>query len=105
MEILEDEDQAEQNVAAQAQATQGQQQAAVDLIHAQVKESLANAFKRAAEARKTDSSVGVDVFNSLIAALEAGANADASAHKAISDHVKAAAAETAANKPAAGGSA
>lgn len=81
-DLLEDEETAEANVAAQSQAAQGQAQAAVDLINAQVEEALANAFKRAAEARAADSSIGVEVFRSLSEAMAAGAKSQADIIKA-----------------------
>lgn len=102
-ELLETEDVANDNARRMQEMQAGQAQAAVALINAQVEEALANAFKRAAEARKTDSSLGVEVFESLIHAMEAGSKANASAHKSAADHAKAGAAVLAATKPAAGG--
>jgi hypothetical protein len=101
-DILEDEDRAEEKEQAQAQAMQSQQVAAVNLIEAQVEEAMTNALKRAAEARKIDSSVGLDVFNALIDGMAAGAKARDSAGKVAADHVKAAAAVVAASKPTGG---
>ncbi len=105
MELLEDLDTAKANIKAQQDRRESQEQAATDLIHSQVQDALSNAFKNAALARKADSSIGVDVFESIISALAEGAKVEAGAHKAIADHAKAGAAVVAAHNPAAGGGA
>jgi hypothetical protein len=101
-DLLEDEVTAGENVAAQQEAASSQAQAALGLVNAQVEEALANAFKRAAEARKADSSIGTDVFEQLIAAMAAGAKARAQDSKVVADHVSAGARMVAAHKPSAG---
>ena len=101
-ELMEDEDKAEQIVQQNAQIQQAAVEAQGKLVEAQVEEVLANAFKRAAEARKADASIGVDVFQTIIEGLAAGSKAQADQLKVAADHVKAGAAVTAANKPTGG---
>ena len=70
--ILEDEDVAKQKIAAAQQAQQQQLTDQREVLKAQVEETLAKAFKAAAEARKADSSISVDVFTALMEALTNG---------------------------------
>ena len=70
--ILEDEDVAKQKIASAAQAQAQQVQDQQKLVEAQVNETLAKAFKAAAEARKADASISVDVFTALMEALTNG---------------------------------
>lgn len=100
--IILDEDAANANVKAQQDAMSSQQGAAVSLIHAQVQEALASAFKNAAMGRKADSSISTEVFEALIHALEAGASAQAAAGATVAGHVKAAAAMKSAERPTGG---
>ena len=101
-ELMEDEDKAEQIVQQNAQIQQAAVEAQGKLVEAQVEEVLANAFKRAAEARKADASIGVNVFQTIIEGLAAGSKAQAERVKGLADNVKASAAVTAANKPTGG---
>jgi hypothetical protein len=98
-ELMEDEDVANQNIDRVQQAQEQQVQHQAELVQAQVEEALANAFMRAAQARKADSSIGVDVFEAIIKGLEAGQKARADESRNVAEHVKAGAALIAANKP------
>ena len=95
-ELMEDEAKANATIAAQAQAAAQQLQTQNELVAAQVEEALSVAFKNAAQARAADSSISVEVFNSLRDGLAAGA-------KAHSDSVKAGAAAAKAAQPASTG--
>jgi len=98
-ELMEDEDTANQNIDRVQKAQEQQVQDQAELVRAQVEEALSTAFKNAALARAADSSIGVDVFETIIKGLEAGQKASAEQSRVVAEHVKAGAALIAANKP------
>jgi len=98
-ELMEDEDTANANIEKVQKAQQDQVESQAHLVQAKVEEALANAFKHAAEARKADGSIGVDVFEAIIKGLEAGQKARTEESRTIAEHVKAGAALIAANQP------
>ncbi len=90
-ELLEDEAVANETIQRNAAQHEKNLQAQDELLAAQVEEALSNAMKNAALARKADGSLGVEVFETIIAGLEAGAKARAAAGKTVADLTAAAA--------------
>jgi hypothetical protein len=79
--ILEDEDKANEIIAAQQQAQQSQLQSQQGLVEAQIKELLTRALEHEAKAQSEGASVGVSVFQAMIDAINTG-------HKASADKAK-----------------
>lgn len=72
LDLLEDEDKANEIIAAQQQAQQSQLAGQEALVKAQVEKFLSDALAAAAKARATDASIGIDVFAQIIEGLKAG---------------------------------
>jgi len=99
-DLLEDEDKANQIIAAQQQQMQSQVQGQEELVKAQVSEMLARAFEHVAKAEAEKAGISLEVVTALIEGMKAG-------DKSATDHAKnliaAHAADTSrivANKPA-----
>ena len=110
-DLLEDEDVAEKNVAAQQAQQQAAMQVQHDLVDAQVHEVFAAALEHVAKAQTEGVTSGVDVLTALTSALAAGhaqaaerqKNAVAAftaGHAAVAAHAKNSIALKVANKPA-----
>lgn len=69
-DILEDEDKANATIQAQQQAQQKATDEQASLIHAQVQDALADAFKKVADARKADASVTTDVVELVLQEMQ-----------------------------------
>ena len=69
-ELLEDDDVAQQNIAAQQQSQQAQLDQQLALVSAQAEQFVTRAVLNVAQARKADGSMSIDTFNAIVDAMQ-----------------------------------